>query len=51
MALAHPSLRGSSADSLAMQAFEAAVDNDAMRKAMVMQGPRTMGAMCELALR
>src|SRR5882757_9951115 len=33
-----------------MQDFAAAVDNDAMRKAMVMQGPRTMEAMCELAL-
>jgi len=31
MALAHPSLRGSSADSVAMQAFAAAVDSDAMR--------------------
>src|SRR5882757_316614 len=51
MALAHPALRGQAADSVAMQAFAAAVDNHAMRKAIVMQGPETMEQMCELALR
>jgi len=50
MGLAHPALRGRSADSVAMQAFAAAVDNDAMRKSIVMQGPKTMEMMCELAL-
>jgi len=51
MALAHPALRGRAADSVAMQAFAAAVDNHDMRKAIVMQGPQTMEHMCELALR
>src|SRR5882757_4261316 len=51
MALAHPALRGRAVDSVAMQAFAAAVDNHDMKKAIVMQGPQTMEQMCDLALR